>query len=340
MAFKSYSKEFISKAMLIGYSAEIIEKCLLYANPLIEKDLPVIFNISHFAGLVGYKKKYLQRAIVFTYFFYRHFQIKKNNGSKRQISEPLPSLKEIQCWILTNILYKLPVSKFAKAYILGTTLKQNLVFHRGQYLVLNLDIKDFFGNIRRPQIERIFRHVGYSFLISNLLSKLCCLNECLPQGAPTSPALSNLIMVQFDHFISEYCLKNKICYTRYADDLSFSGDFDFNALILIVKKELKKLSLELNENKSHLMTQSQRQTVTGIVVNNKIQVSRTKRKEIRQEIYYIKTFGLEDHLKKIECNRTNYISHLIGKVLHVLFINPNDEEFISYKYFLNSLQDI
>lgn len=337
MNYENYQKEFVFKAQQIGYSAENIERCLLYAKQLINKNLPVIYNASHLSGLVGYKTSYLNRAIVFTNFFYRVFKIKKSTTGFRSISEPLPSLKEIQSWILENILYQIPSSKFAKAYIPGVSLKQNLVFHRNQAQVLKLDIKDFFGNIRRPRIEAIFRHEGYSYNVSNMLSKLCTLHECLPQGAPTSAYLSNLVMRKFDESVSEICLNNEIRYSRYADDLTFSGEFNSDFIIDLVKQELKELSLELNVAKTRLMKQGQKQTVTGVVVNSKLQVDRVKRKNIRQEIYYIKKSGLNDHLKRRKITKANYISHLLGKILFVLFINPSDEEFISYKAYLNSL---
>jgi RNA-directed DNA polymerase len=337
MDFENYRIGFQRKAENNSYSSENIAICLEYARTLVEKNLPIIYNPSHFSGLVGYKFSYISRAIIFTKFFYRDFLIEKNNGKKRLISEPLPSLKEIQLWILKNILSKIEVSKFAKAYVPRVTLKQNLVFHRDQKKVLNLDVKDFFSNIRRSQVHMIFQNVGYSSTVSSLLSKLCCKNECLPQGAPTSPYLSNLIMRNFDHVIGDHCLKNSIRYTRYADDLTFSGDFEHNNILQLVTEKLKKLSLKLNLEKSKLMSQGVRQTVTGVVVNKKLQVSRPKRKKIRQIMYFIKKYGLKEHLERRNCNKENYLIHLRGLILFVLFINPEDTEFIGYKDYLNSL---
>lgn len=335
MNFESYSIRFTEKATENGFSAENITRFLAYAKPLITNNLPVIYSSSHLSSLVGYKTSYLARAVVFTPFFYRKFKIRKSNGGERILSEPLPSLKDIQYWILNNILEKVSPSLYAKAYIPGRGIKQNLVFHKDQPMVLKLDIKDFFGNIRRTQVERIFRkQMKYSVNVSNLLAKLCCLNECLPQGAPTSPYLSNLCMIDFDEKIANYCLINSIRYTRYADDMTFSGTFIVDDLIERVKSELKKITLELNEQKTKLMKQGTRQTVTGIVVNKKLQVSRLTRKKIRQAIYFIKRFGLERHLEKVKNTKKNYIRHLLGQVLFVLFINPSDEEFKNYKNFL------
>jgi len=132
MTFEQYKTEFTVEAGKSGYSEQNIILCLQYAEKLYSYGVPVIYNTSHLSGLVGYKKNYLKKAVLFTPYFYRKFYIYKKNGKKRTISEPLPSLKEIQNWILLNILYNVEVSRFAKAYIRKSNIRQNLVFHKGQ----------------------------------------------------------------------------------------------------------------------------------------------------------------------------------------------------------------
>lgn len=338
MTFEVYCKEFTAKALANGYSSDLINKCLNYAKPLFEKKLPIIYNLSHFSGLVGYKTNYITRAVYFTRYFYRHFTIAKNNGTRRQISEPLPSLKEIQIWILENILYKVPISRFAKAYIKGSTLKHNLQFHKNQSIVFTLDINDFFPSITKDDVQGIFESLGYAPLLSNLFAKLCCLEGQLPQGAPTSPFLSNMYLVDFDFAISNYCLAKKIRYTRYADDLTFSSNhLDIKEIEDLVSLELSKKHLTLNLAKRRVMTKSQRQLVTGVVVNSKLQVAREKRNRLRQELYYIKKHGLKEHLVRIGKENKNYLAHMLGKVNFILFLNPDDNEFQEYKTFLKEL---
>lgn len=338
MEFELYSKLFTEKGVLNGYSKDKIAEFLAYAEPLMEKNLPVIYDPNHFAELVGYKASYIARAIVFTPFFYRKFRIKKSNGTFRELAEPLPSLKHIQHWILNYILNNVTPSKFAKAYLQNIGIKQNLVYHRDRPIVLKLDIVDFFGSISRLQVHDIFRkQLGYSSALSNLMAKLCCLNETLPQGAPTSPYLSNLFLSEFDNAIGSFCIKRKIYYTRYADDLTFSGDFDPNEMVEKIKQELQSYSLHLNEDKTKLMKQGTRQTVTGIVVNKKLQVSKASRNKIRQEMHYINLFGLNKHIANIKNTKKNYLKHLMGRVQHILFINPADEEFRMYNKRLHEL---
>lgn len=331
MTYKTYEKLFRSKANEAGYSEDKVLKCLRYSKPLIERGLPVIYNSSHIAALIGYKDSYFRRAVYSTEYFYRSFFINKKNGTKRRIQEPLPSLKEIQHWILDKILYKIEVSKFAKAYLPNKSLKDNVRFHRNQETVICLDIENFFESISLNNVIEFFIEIGYSETVASMLAKLCCLDKKLPQGAPTSPQLSNILMRDFDKKVSQLCIKNNLRYTRYADDITISGKFDSKFIIEGVEKEVIKNRLSLNKNKTRVMNKGSQQIVTGIVVNEKIQTPKYFRKEIRQEVYYIKKYGLTNHLRKINCNKANYLKHLQGKINFALQINPKDEKMLEYK---------
>lgn len=338
MTFEYFENGFRKKAIQSGYSEDNICRCLVYAKPLIDKDLPVIFNTANLSALVGYKKNFIKRAVLYTDYFYRNFTILKKNGSKRELKEPLPSLKEIQCWILENILYNVPVSKYAKAYVKKRNLTDNVKYHKGRDVVVTLDINNFFSSIERSSVEGIFLELGYSSNISNLLSKLCCCNEILPQGAPTSPYLSNIYMRGFDMAVSNYCNKQNIRYTRYADDITLSGDnIDPSILIDFVKENLEAIKLSLNEDKVKVMGKNVPQIVTGIIVNDKIQVPKEYRDKIRQEIYFIKKFGLANHLRNVNCDKVNYVYHLLGKINFALQINPKDLHMAEYKSYLHTL---
>lgn len=338
MDFEQYKTEFSKLASSSGYTEQNIQRCLNYAHPIIEKKLPVIYNSSNLSNLVGYKKEYLKKAVRFPSSFYRDFEILKRNGSRRKISEPLPSLKEIQIWILENILSQIPISPYAKAYRQNVTLIENLKFHKNQPKVFTVDLKNFFTSIQQDSIEKIFLEMGYSKLISNLLSKLCTKDNCLPQGAPTSPYLSNIFFKNLDIEISEHCNIHKIRYTRYADDLSFSGDFDEKALLIFITERINRAGLSVNREKIKLMKRNSRQTVTGIVVNDKAQVVFHKRNKIRQDMFYIKKFGLKSHMEHIKIKQNNYLEHLLGKINFILHINPNDKEFYDYKLYLIELK--
>ncbi|PZR25891.1 MAG: reverse transcriptase [Citrobacter freundii] len=333
MSFIVYEKLFTAKAVKAGFSQDNIQKCLAYAKPLIDKGLPVIYNTANLCALVGYNKNYLKRAALHTQFFYRKFFIRKRNGKARLIVEPLPSLKEIQLWILHNILYEVKASRYAKAYIKGRNIVDNVRYHREKDIVLRIDIKDFFPSIGFSKIQLLFEQLGYSSNISNLLTKLCCVYETLPQGAPTSPYLSNLVLKNFDKRLAEFCVAKNIRYTRYADDLTFSfaKTIDPNEVRLFVENELSKEGFSANPDKTQILTPNKRQIVTGIVVNKVLQIPKIDRKLIRQEMYYISKFGLRDHMKKTQNTKASYLLHLLGKTNYALQINPEDKEMKKYK---------
>ncbi len=331
MNVSQYEKLFRSKASRLGFSEDEVVSCLEYAFPLIKQKLPVIYNTANLAALVGYRTTYLKRAAKYTAYYYRVFTIKKSNGKMRSLAEPLPSLKEIQTWILENILQEVKVSRYAKAYIKNKTLLENVKYHKNRELVLTLDIKDFFGSINVYQVEQIFLNLGYSSNISNLLSKICTNNEALPQGAPTSPYLSNIYLKNFDEIVAKFCIDNDIRYTRYADDMTFSGQMDSDQLTEFVKKELQELKLVLNASKTKLMAKEQRQIVTGVVVNKVIQIPKSDRNFIRNEVYYLLKFGLVEHLERTNNKRANYLAHLLGKINFALHINKDDKKMNAYK---------
>ena len=129
-------------------------------------------------------------------------------------------------------------------------------------------------------------------------------------------------------------MAKKIRYTRYADDITFSGEFDPKEIEEFVKKELEILKLFLNDDKRSIMKKSDRQIVTGVVVNEKMQVKRSERKDIRQVIHYIDKFGLVNHMQYIDLTKARYLDHLLGRINFILFINGDDKEFLGYRNFI------
>lgn len=329
MNFEKYNSDFRDKALNQGYSENEIALCISYAQKLFNNDVPIIYNTTHFSRLVGFEKKYvIQAAIVSKHSetYYRYHKVKKRNGDYREIKEPLPNLKTIQYWILHNILERLKPSSYAKAYVKNRGLKENLRFHKAQKKVLSIDLKDFFPSITFNQVQNIFIKSGYSTELSNILAKLCCLSNKLPQGAPTSPYLSNLVFKEIDFQIAGFCKENKIRFTRYADDLTFSGDFDHDLLFSKVKSIITQNGFELNESKTSLMLGHERQIVTGIIVNDKIQLEKELRNKIRSEHHFIMKYGLKSHMEKSGINNPNYLNSLLGKVSFGIYLNPNDEK--------------
>lgn len=272
---------------------------------------------------------------------YKIYKIKKRNGKYRNICEPSSNLKQIQKRILTNILNNKSISKYAKAYHKGVGLKDNAIPHINKEMILKLDIKDFFENISFVDIYNSCFSIEYfPKSVGIILTYLCTYDNHLTQGSPTSAYISNLVMKEFDEELGNWCNLKNISYTRYSDDMTFSGEFNPSELIVKVRKMLYKLGLELNNNKIHIVHKSSSQNVTGIVVNEKLQVNIKYRNKIRQEIYYIKKFGLSSHMKKSDINieSKRYLNKLYGRIIYVLQINEYDKEFIKYKQFIKSLK--
>ncbi len=271
---------------------------------------------------------------------YKIYKIKKNNGGYRTIYEPNSLLMKIQKSILNNILNNKSISLYAKAYHKGISLRDNASAHVNKDLILKLDIKNFFESISFVDIYNSCFSIEYfPKSVGMLLTYLCTYNDHLTQGSPTSSYISNLVMKDFDEEIGYYCEMNNISYTRYSDDMTFSGDFNPSEVIVKVRKMLYKLGLELNDSKIHVIHKSSCQSVTGIVVNEKVQVGSRYRNKIRQEIYYIRKYGLESHLDRcgIKDDNLKYLNRLYGRILYVLQINCDDKEFIEYKDFVLKL---
>lgn len=275
---------------------------------------------------------------------YHHFFIDKSDGTKRKLSVPDYILKKVQKSILDNILSYYPVSNYACAYTAHSSVQKNARPHIGKKKILKLDIEGFFDHITYSRVKEIvFFKEKYSEQIRILLTMLCYYHDGLPQGAPSSPAITNIIMYEFDNVIGEYCLKHNISFTRYCDDMTFSGDFDEKEVIELVKIELKKLGLFLKNRKTCVVSNTKRQVITGIVVNKKLNLAKEYKNKIRLEMYYITKYGLDEHLKRIGefDNKKKYVLSLNGRIAHVLQTTPYDKKYLNYKKIIkNYLTDI
>lgn len=324
--WRHYAATFIAEAKHKGFSQEEVDVCLRYAKSLILSNLPAIFDISHFSLLVGYSLAYILGAANGSERYYRYYTIPKKSGGEREIAEPLPSLKEIQHWILENILNQVAVHPAAKAFKKRSSIIDNARFHRNQNYVLTVDIKDFFPSISPKRIYSIFHKLGYSTQVSSVLTDLCCLKNALPQGAPTSPALSNLVCRSLDQRLLAFAKANSLRYSRYADDITFSGKDIGADLIYYLHRVLGEHGFEVNQNKTRLLRRHQRQQVTGIVVNKKIQAPRELRRQLRQHAYYIEKYGFDEHVSWLDDNHSHYREHLLGKAGFVRSLNMHDRD--------------
>lgn len=291
-----------------------------------EKELPCLYAVSNHAQ--GH---------------YHPVQIPKKSGGTRRLLVPDFLLSTIQRNILHHVLCEVSVSKYAMAYKKKSSVLDNARAHVGAEQIVKLDIQDFFENISFLLVyQYAFPATYFPPAIRRMLTELCCYKDYLPQGASTSPTISNLVMKPFDEYMGKWCEEREICYTRYCDDLTFSwkrlNDTDIKTLIAKVRGFLRVYGFELNHKKTRILKKNMCQNVTGIVVNEKPQVSREYRRKLRQEIYYCRKYGVESHLsrKYAKCNKDfdygrngkqKYLQRLLGKISYVCLINPTETEF-------------
>ena len=254
---------------------------------------------------------------------YHPVVVPKKSGGRRKLLVPDALLRTIQRNLLHHVLEEFQISEFACAYKKGTSIVDNARPHVGAKLVLKLDIQDFFDQITWILVyQNAFPGTHFPPAIRKMLTEFCCVRDRLPQGAPTSPTVSNLVMRPFDVHMGEWCREREIRYTRYCDDLTFSGAFEPKEVIRKVRGFLQVYGFELNRKKTRVLGRGNAQSVTGIVVNEKVQVSRAYRRKLRQEVYLFDRYGIKtaEGPKNDERERMR----LLGKMRYVLSVNPED----------------
>lgn len=326
MTWEEYKIRFAEEATHQGKSPPFVAECLTYAERLFRAGLPVLYDLSHLASEVGVSEQSLLEMMERPDAFYFQYRIPKRTSGFRSICESLWPLRGVQCWILRKILDRRIPHDAAKAFVRGRSIKLNAKDHVGQRRVLSMDVRNFFGSVRRKRVVSVFLEMGYSSTIAHALTDLTMFREQLPQGAPTSPALSNLVMVRVDETLALFASKRSLRYTRYADDITFSGSFRAIPIIDKVRSALGKVELQLNVRKTRLMCRHQRQEVTGVVVNSKIQAPRELRRQLRQEIYYLRKFGKSGHRPRSSPLHGNRLDHLRGVAEFIRFLNPGDRD--------------
>ncbi|WP_299933390.1 retron St85 family RNA-directed DNA polymerase [uncultured Pelagimonas sp.] len=217
---------------------------------------------------------------------YRSFPILKKDGTERTISAPRVYLKVIQWWILENILSKLPCHKNAFGFSRNKSIQDNARFHAGSKHILNVDIQSFFDTVTESQVQGVFAKLGYSDDTSKTLSNLCTLKGSLPQGAPTSPSLANLVLADTDDKLENLAKVRGMKYSRYADDITFSSDeFITAGFHLEVEKFLKDIGFQLKSAKTRYAGPGNRKDVTGLICGDFVQPPLEWRKNNRSRVH-------------------------------------------------------
>jgi RNA-directed DNA polymerase len=236
---------------------------------------------------------------------YRHYAIKKKKGGERQVFEPSLRLKKIQKKLnyFLQAYYLWVKPKQVHGFVINPiylekqcNIVENARPHVGKKHVLNLDLKDFFPNITAKQVKQVFTSHFFELnqQVANALTLLTTYNGFLPAGAPTSPVISNFVCDQLDADLIRFAETNGIAYTRYADDLTFSSNNKITPeLVNAIKNIISQNHFLVNEKKIYQKTSNRKQTVTGITVNQKVNVDRKLLKKIRAMLHDLLTNGLD-----------------------------------------------
>lgn len=299
------------------YDDKFINRCCKYAEKLINKNLPVFFDEEHIHRVLRTQGISLENN-------YHAFDLISDNKI-RTILAPSKRLKARQRWILDNILNKIKVSKYAHGFELNRSIKTHAELHANHDFVVCMDIKDFFPSITEEKVYTIFKNIGYTSRASQELAKLCCFKGVLPQGAPTSPKLANIICKKMDWEIQRYSKANNITYSRYADDLTFSSNSEMCELITEITAIVKKYDFSINSEKTQTFAYGEPKFITGLVVQNgNVRIPKRYKRELRKEIHFCQKFGGLIHLQNSNATHfVNYREHLYGKAYYVHMIEPD-----------------
>jgi len=286
---------------------------------------------------------------------YRYRVLRKRSGGFRLIEAPKPRLKEIQRRILAEILDRPPAHDAAHGFRRGRSIRSFALPHVGRRVVLRLDLRDFFPSISVAHIQALFRALGYPEAVAELLAGLCsnstpdhvwhvddiepvqrplAVNELrlarefyadahLPQGAPTSPALANLCAYRLDARLSALAAASGASYTRYADDLAFSGDREFERSVSRFALHVSVVAAEegfaVNHRKTRVMRAGVRQHLAGVVVNRKVNLARSDFDRLKAVLTNAARHGLAAQNRN---GHADFRAHLLGRIAMVAMLNP------------------
>lgn len=337
------------KQLEIVYLGENVSGGLNYVECNLERlashGLPALSKADEIAEAMGVSVSHL-RFLAFSRTtsevnHYVRFKLPKKTGGERAISAPMPKLKRAQEWILHNILEKVAVDAAAHGFRKAHSIVTNARPHVGSDAIVNIDLKDFFPTINYRRVKGLFRGLGYSEQAATIFALICtepdveevvldqktyyvALSERhLPQGAPTSPAITNILCRRLDRRLRRLAESKGFVYTRYADDLTFSASGDnlkaLRSLILNVTSIVEHEGFAVNESKTRVLRKSQQQEVTGVVVNSKPAVSRKELKKFRALLFQIEKDGLTG---KRWGNSPDLLAAISGYASFVCMVDP------------------
>ena len=253
---------------------------------------------------------------------YKNITIPKKNGGQRIISVPKDDLKRIQRVILDKIFSKIKLPACAYGFSKGKTIIENANYHAKSESLLNLDIQNFFPSVHFEKVKQIFRDMGFDETISDILCQLTTFEHKLPQGAPTSPFIASFALNNLDYRLLDLARKNYISYSRYFDDLCFSGGKRVAVLEKDISKIISQEGYKVKRKKRQYFTKGETKEVNGIsIANGKLFLKNTD--VLFLYLNELKDFGLR---KLRSDNPGKEYASLVGKVSFLKAIDSRNGE--------------
>jgi RNA-directed DNA polymerase len=307
------------------------------------RGLPVMHNSRDLADQIGIELKVLRwltyhrrgAAVV----HYHRYEISKKTGGVRCISAPKAALAGAQRWVLDHVLRRLEPEPQAHGFVTGRSIVTNAATHSGKAVVCNLDLRDFFPSITFRRVKGLFGALGYSEHVATLLALLTTEpprvpaeldgktyhvalgSRVLPQGACTSPAITNALCRRLDRRLNGLARRHGFDYTRYADDLTFSGDAPraVGRLLRSIRAIVAAEGLTEHPRKTRVMRRGGRQEVTGLTVNDRPSIARKELRTLRAILHNAARFGLDSQNRE---GRPDFAAHLRGRVEYACMVDP------------------
>ncbi|MFY0661347.1 MAG: RNA-directed DNA polymerase [Shimia sp.] len=309
----------------IGLRSDLARSYMPYIRRCISSGVPPIFESSHLALLVGRHPADLSAMGYGTKSYYRRFKIKKRTGGSREIQAPYPSLLEVQRWIVDEVLSSVNLPVCVTGYREGVSIFDNALVHCGRKELLKIDLKDFFPSIGFSRVVKVFIDFGYSSNVAFLLAKLCTLDRKLPQGAASSPYLSNIICRDLDQRFMKICKSKRLRYTRYADDIVISGKSIPKGIRRLFFEIIASEGFQVNEKKVRFLSEGDKKIVTGLdITSGKPRPTRRFRRDLKRDVYFVWSSGLSSHVARRRIFFPNYFEQLEGRVRFWEQIEPEN----------------
>lgn len=278
---------------------------------------------------------------------YQHFSIAKSPNKVRMISAPDARLKFLQRKIADKLTELYRPRNPVHGFVAKRSVKTNALAHLHRRFILNIDLQDFFPTISQKRVGGMLLSLGIAPRVAEIIVRICCNGGHLPQGAPSSPILSNMICFRLDKDLMRFAKEARCIYTRYADDITFSsyqrptglfeatppsaGRLSPELLATSLRRFFQQNGFTINTDKVHYADRNSRRIVTGLKVNELINVDRRYVRNIRAALHSIETLGIrgaEEKFLKAHGGRASLAAHLRGKISFLTHVKGQSDPIV------------